>query len=217
MEHIRILIADDHPLFRRGIRGLLESLPGMEVVGEAGTVEETVHLATELQPDVILMDIKMPGALGSGNGITATRQVLAARPDTGVLMVTMFEDDESVFAAMRAGARGYLLKDAGQDEAVRAIRAVAHGEAIFSAAVARRVSRFFSGTAGQPKPPIFADLSARELEILALIGQGRSNAEIADQLVLSVKTVQNHVSNILGKLQLADRAQAALRARAGGL
>jgi DNA-binding NarL/FixJ family response regulator len=152
MQRIRILIADDHPLFRDGIHGLLDSVPDMDVVGEASTTDEVIRLAADLQPDIILMDIKMPG----GNGIIATREILSMSPTIGVVMVTMFEDDDSVFAAMRAGARGYVLKDASQDEVLRAIRAVAHGESIFSAGIAQRMIRFFwwydSPKAEQPLP-----------------------------------------------------------------
>ena len=212
MQRIRVLIADDHPLFRDGIHGLLDSVPDMDVVGEASTTDKMIRLAADLQPDSILMDIKMPG----GNGIIATREILSMYPTIGVLMVTMFEDDDSIFAAMRAGARGYVLKDASQDEVLRAIRAVAHGESIFSAGIAQRMIRFFGGTTRPKLPNAFAELSARELQILELIAQGRSNAEIAAQMVVSMKTVQNHVSNILGKLQLGDRVQAAIRAREAG-
>lgn len=212
MQRIRVLIADDHPLFRDGIHGLLDSVADMDVVGEASTTAEAIHLAADLQPDIVLMDIKMPG----GNGISATRDILANHPTIGVVMVTMFEDDDSVFAAMRAGARGYVLKDASQDEVLRAIRAVADGEAIFSVAIAQRMIGLFGGTARPTPKHAFAELSAREREILELLAQGRSNAQIAVHLVLSVKTVQNHVSNILGKLQLGDRVQAAIRAREAG-
>jgi DNA-binding NarL/FixJ family response regulator len=213
MEPIRVLIADDHPLFRDGMHGLLDSVPITEVVGEAETGDEAVRKAGELVPNVILMDIKMPGE----NGIAATRRILSAHPEIKILIVTMFEDDESVFAAMRAGANGYLLKDSRQEEVLRAIEAVANDEAIFSPGVARRVMNFFKGASRSDQPPAFSDLSEREQEILRLIAQGNSNAEIAAKLVLSLKTVQNHVSNILSKLQVADRVQAALRARAAGI
>ena len=216
MQPIRILIADDHPLFRDGMHGLLDAMPDTEVVGEAATGAEVVALAASLQPDVILMDIKMPGQ----NGIAATREILARHPQIGILVVTMFEDDDSVFAAMRAGARGYLLKAASHEEILRAIRSVSNGEAIFGPGIARRLIGFFAGSsaAAPATPPrAFPELSDREHAILRLIAQGRSNHEIADALALSVKTVQNHVSNIFGKLQVADRAQAVIRAREAGL
>ena len=215
MPPIRVLIADDHLLFRDGLHGLLDAVPDTEVVGEAATGDEAIALAQSLKPDIILMDIKMPGL----NGIAATREILATNPQIGILVITMFEDDDSVFAAMRAGARGYLLKAASHDELLRAIRGVNNGEAIFGAGVARRLIGFFAGPAAAPTAPprAFPELSDREDEILRLIAQGRSNYQIAEQLVLSVKTVQNHVSNIFGKLQVADRAQAVIRARQAGL
>jgi RNA polymerase sigma factor (sigma-70 family) len=212
MEPVRILIADDHPFFRDGLRALFESLPDTEVVGEATTGEEAIALAADLQPDVILMDLNMPGL----NGILATRRILAVSPHIGVLMVTMFEDDDSVFAAMRAGARGYILKGADQAEMLRALRAVASGEAIFSPAIAQRMIRYF-GALRPHASAAFPDLTDREREILRLIAQGLSNVEIAERLVLSPKTVRNHVSNIFSKLQVADRAQAIVRAREAGL
>ena len=213
MREIRILIADDHPLFRDGMHGLLDSVPDTEVVGEATTGEEAVELAKTLSPDVILMDIKMPGI----NGIEATRKILDKDPHIGILVVTMLEDDDSVFAAMRAGALGYLLKGAEQAEVLRAIQAVANGEAIFGPGIARRVMGFFAAPQPAAPPQTFPELTEREEEILALIARGRSNQEIAEWLFLSLKTVQNHVSNIFRKLQVADRTQAAIRAREAGL
>jgi DNA-binding NarL/FixJ family response regulator len=212
MNEIRVLIADDHPLFRDGMHGLLDSVPDTEVVGEATSGEEVVSQAAALQPDVILMDIKMPGI----NGIAATREILAASPHIGILMVTMLEDDESVFAAMRAGARGYVLKGANQADILLAIRAVARGEVIFGPNIARRLLRFFSTLRPQAPQRIFPGLSERETELLGLMAQGKSNQEIAVQLDLSLKTVRNHASNIFSKLQVADRAQAILRAREAG-
>jgi DNA-binding NarL/FixJ family response regulator len=212
-DSIRVLIADDHPLFRDGMRGLLGSLPDMEVVGEASSGEQAMELARELQPDVILMDIKMPGI----NGIEATREILHISPRISVLVVTMFEDDDSVFAAMRAGARGYLLKDSSGQEVGHAVRAVASGEAIFGAGVAQRLISFFNAPSPAVSRRAFPELTEREEEILSLVAQGKSNQEIAKELFVSLKTVRNHVSNIFLKLQVADRAQAVIRAREAGL
>ncbi len=208
---VRILIADDNADFREGLCGLLDAQPDTQVVGEATTGEQAVTLAARLQPDVVLMDLKMPGM----NGIEATRRIAQTSPHIGILVVTMYEDDDSVFAAMRAGARGYLLKGAPKAETLRAIRAVASGEAIFSSVIARRLMGFFS--AARPSGPALPELTEREREILALIARGRSNPEIAAELFLSLKTVRNHVTNIFSKLQVVDRAQAVLRAREAGL
>ena len=213
-EPFRVMIADDHMLFRDGLRVLLLAEPDAELVGEASSGEEAVELAATLQPDVILMDLQMPGL----NGIEATRRIVAASPHINVLMVTMFSDDQSVFAAMRAGARGYLLKGANHGEMLRAIRSVAEGAAIFSPEIAARMAAFFAGMRPSAAAPgLFPELSERERDILGLIAQGLRNPEIAAELVLSEKTVRNHVSNILSKLQVADRAQAMLRARDAGL
>lgn len=212
-DKLSILIADDHLLFRDGIRTLLLTAPDMILAGEAETGDDAVRLAAQAQPDVILMDIQMPGI----NGIEATRQILYASPHIAVLMITMFDDDQSVFAAMRAGARGYVLKGAKHNEILRAIRAVGSGEAIFSPSVASRMIAFFSIMRPAKLPQIFPELSDREREVLDLITQGYRNPEIAEKLVLSPKTVRNHVSNILSKLQVADRAQAILKAREAGL
>lgn len=212
MQPVRVLLVDDHPLYRDGMRGLLESVEGMEVVGEATSGEEAIELSESLQPDVILMDIQMPGM----NGIDATRRILQHSPDVAILMVTMFEDDDSVFAAMRAGARGYLLKDSRGEKVAVAIRAVAGGEAIFSPSIAKRMVSFFSKAPATPQR-VFPELTAREEELLSLIAQGRTNQEIAKELFLSLKTVRNHVSNIFLKLQVADRSQAVIRAREAGL
>lgn len=213
MERTRILIADDHTLFRDGVHALLDSIPEMEVVGEAADGEEVIQKAVALQPDVILMDIQMPGV----NGIEATRRIVRQSPHIGVTVITMFEDDDSVFAAMRAGARGYILKGADQEEMLRAIRAVANGEALFGPAIARRMMGFFAAPRSMISPSPFSELTDREREVLNLIAQGHSNAEIADQLVLSPKTVRNHISNIFSKLQVADRSHAIIRARNAGL
>ncbi|MBI4340250.1 MAG: response regulator transcription factor [Chloroflexi bacterium] len=212
MSPIRVLIADDHPVYRDGLRTLLTSLPDTEVAGEASTGEEAVALAASSMPDVALMDINMPGM----NGIEATRRINQSHPLVAVVMLTMFEDDDSVFAALRAGARGYLLKGADQAEISRAVRAAASGEAIFGPAIATRLMNYFAARPAAP-PSAFPDLTQREREVLALIAQGLSNTDIARRFYLSPKTVRNHVSNILGKLQVADRVQAALRAREAGL
>ena len=213
MEPITVLIADDHQFFRDGVRALLDAQPDMECVGEATSGEEAARLAMELQPDVILMDVQMPGM----SGVEATRQVVSSSPQIRVLVVTMFEDDSLVFAAMRAGARGYLLKGARHEDMVRAIRAVGSGDAIFSPAIAGKLVEYFAAL--QPSRPlqIFPELSSREREILALLARGHKNAEIAERLVISPKSVRNYVSNIISKLQVADRAQAILRAKDAGL
>jgi DNA-binding NarL/FixJ family response regulator len=213
MESLRVLIADDHPLFRHGIAALLAASPEFQVVGEATSGEEVVTLAEQLQPDVILMDIRMPGI----SGIDATRQILHTSPHIRILMVTMSEDNASVFAAMRAGARGYVLKEAQKDDMLRAIRAVGRGEAIFSSAIAGRLIDFFAAPRPTVPPQAFPELTERESEILNLIAQGHSNPEIAERLVLSPHTVRNYVSNIFSKLQVVDRAQAIVRARERGL
>ncbi len=213
MTPLRVLIADDHPVFRDGIRALLEATAGVLVVGEATTGEEAVALAGQLAPDLILMDVGLPGI----NGIEATRRIVAARPETRVLVVTMFEDDANVFAALRAGAGGYILKDATKEEIRRAVQAVGHGEAIFGATVAARVMAAFAQPRPASAPRPFPELTTREHDILALIARGWSNGRIADHLSLSGKTVSNYVSNILGKLQVTARAEAAERAREAGL
>lgn len=216
MEPIRLLIADDHPLFRDGLRVLLESVPNMQVIGEATMGSEVMAQAISLQPDLILMDIHMPGI----NGIEATRRILHTSPHIRVLILTMFEDDESVFAAIRAGAHGYLLKGAVQEETLRAIRAVANGEAIFGPPIAERLIHYFSRIRPESKggpAQFFPELTEREYEILTLIAGRKSNADIAARLVLSPKTVRNHVSNILSKLQVADRAEAMHVAWTAGL
>ena len=193
---LRILIADDHVLFRDGLRALLAAAPDMALAGEAGTGDEAVELAATLQPDVVVMDLQMPGT----NGIDATRRIVQASPHVGVLVVTMFDDDGSVFSAMRAGARGYVLKGAKYDEVLRAIRAVGSGEAIFSPTVAVRLMEYFATMRPAAPPHVFPELSDREREVLALVARGCNNMEIAAQLVLTPKTVRNHVSNILSKL-----------------
>jgi DNA-binding NarL/FixJ family response regulator len=210
---IRVLIADDHALVREGLRAVLGSEPDMEVVGEAATGEEVVERAIEIRPDVILMDIQMPGL----NGIEATRRILEVDPHVGVVVLTMFEDDDSVFSAMRAGARGYVLKGAPPSQILKVLRAVAAGEAYFGPEIARRLMDFFSAPKPASPEETFPELSAREVEILDLIAQGHSNAKIAGRLFLSPKTVGNHISHIFTKLQVADRAHAIIRAREAGL
>jgi DNA-binding NarL/FixJ family response regulator len=212
-EPLQVLVADDHPLFRDGLRTLLASVPDAELVGEATTGEEAVSLAARLQPDVVLMDVQMPGM----GGIEATRRIARDSAHAHVLVVTMFEDDGTIFQAMRAGARGYVLKGANYAEMLRAIRAVGTGEAIFSPKIAVRLMDFFSSIRPTTLPQVFPELSDREREILDLIAQGHKNTDIANRLFLSPKTVRNHVSNILHKLQVTDRTQAIIRAREAGL
>jgi DNA-binding NarL/FixJ family response regulator len=213
MDPLRVLIADDHPLFRKGMRALLVAAEDIEVVGEATTGQEVIELAATLQPDVILMDLQMPGI----NGIEATRQILHTSPHIRILVITLFEDDASVFSALRAGARGYVLKDAKEEEMLRAIRSVGSGEAIFSPAIATRLIDFFATPRPAASKEIFPTLTEREREILQLLARGSTNHDIAKRLALSVKTVNNYVSNIFSKLQVTDRAQAIIRARDAGL
>jgi DNA-binding NarL/FixJ family response regulator len=210
---VRVLIADDHPLFRSGMRALLDADVETACAGEVSSGEDAIAAATALTPDVILMDLKLPGI----SGIDATRQILERAPNARVLVVTMFENDHSVFAAMRAGARGYVLKGAAPDEMLRAIKAAASGEAIFSPTIASRLIEFFATLQPSALPNALPGLTEREREILELIAHGRSNPQIAMSLHLSSKTVANHVSNIFGKLHVTDRAQAMLRARKAGL
>jgi DNA-binding NarL/FixJ family response regulator len=210
---IHVLVADDHAMFRWGLRTLLGSEPDMQVVGEAATGKEVLERAAELRPDVILMDIQMPEV----NGIEATRRILEANPQAGVVVLTMFEDDESVFSAMRAGARGYVLKGAPPSEILRVVRAVGEGEAHFGPEIAKRLTDFFSAPKRTSPEEAFPELTSREVEILDLIAQGHSNAKIATRLFVSPKTVANHLTHIFTKLQVADRAHAIIRAREAGL
>ncbi len=210
---LRVLIADDHPIFRDGIAMLLATTPDLVTVGEARSGDEAVELAIELVPDVVLMDIQMPGC----SGVEATRRILARQPSVRVLIVTMFEDDSSLFTAVRAGARGFVLKDAERADILRAIRAVGQGEAIFSPAVAGRLLDYLTTPAATLAATEFPELTDRERDILELMAQGRRNAEIAQRLVLSPRTVRNYVSSIFAKLQVADRAHAIIRARDAGL
>jgi DNA-binding NarL/FixJ family response regulator len=211
MQKISILIVDDHPVFRFGLRSLIASIPKMEVIGEATSGESAIEQAESLNPDIILMDINMSGL----NGIEATQKILSAQPDIGILVITMFDDD-SVFNAMKAGARGYLLKGADPDETVRAIHSVANGAAIFSPKVAERLIGYF-GSKKEAFSETFSELTEREHEILELIAQGLTNPAIANKLVLSPKTIRNHVSNIFSKLQVSNRAQAIVKARQAGM
>ena len=211
-EPLSILIADDHPLFRKGLRALLATMPQVRVLGEASNGADAVRLAAELRPDVVLMDLQMPG----GDGLSAVRAIVAAQPETRVLVVTMFQDDDSIFAAMRAGARGYVLKDMDDDDITRAILAVGRGDAIFSPAIATRMMSFFSARPAQPIPA-FPELTESERNVLRLMAKGLNNDAIAQQLAFSPKTVRNYISNIFAKLQVADRAQAIVRARDAGL
>jgi DNA-binding NarL/FixJ family response regulator len=208
---IRVLVADDHPAFRAGLQLMLADAPDLEVVGLAENGDQAVELAEPLRPDVVVMDLRMPGL----DGIGATRRLLELDPAVGVVVLTMFEDDDSVFAAMRAGARGYLLKGAEQDEILRAIRAVAAGEVLLGQSIARRVIEHFSSGDGSARAA-FPALTERERQVLDLIAAGKGNAVIAHELVLSLKTIRNHVSNIFTKLQVSDRAAAIVKARDAG-
>lgn len=217
MENIRLLIVDDHALFREGLRALFSAIKDIDLVGEASSGQQALQLAEEIQPDVVLMDIDMPGM----SGVQTTRKLLQRTPSTGVVMVTMLEDDSSVFSAMRAGARGYVLKGAQPVELLQTIRAVASGQALFGPAIASRMMRFFNEQQVNFKNVLpeeaFPELTPRELEVLGLIAQGDRNSEIAEKLVISDKTVRNYITNIFSKLQVADRAQAIIKARDAGL
>lgn len=208
---IRILIADDHPVFRFGLRALLEAQADMEVIGEAESGDEAVRRAQSLQPTVVLMDINMPGI----NGIEATKKITAVDPHPAILIITMFDDD-TVFTAMQAGARGYLLKGSQGEETLRAIRAVANGEVIFSPGVAEQMMAFFA-RGGREKTEPFPELTPRERDVLELLAQGLTNTAIAEKLVLSPKTIRNQVSNIFSKLRVASRSEAIIKAREAGL
>jgi DNA-binding NarL/FixJ family response regulator len=211
---VRVLVVDDHPMYREGLVTAIAATAGVEVVGAAGDGAEAVQKTTELTPDVVVMDLHMPRL----NGIEATRRIVADRPGTAVLVLTMLDGDDSVFAAMRAGARGYLLKGADRAQILRSIQAVAQGEVVFSAGIASRVLAFFAaGPGAAPAAVPFPELTEREREILDLVARGLTNTEIAQRLFLSSKTVRNHVSNVFTKLQVAGRAEAVAQARDAGL
>jgi DNA-binding NarL/FixJ family response regulator len=210
---LRVLVAEDHPVYRDGLRALLDASAATQLVGEAEDGDTVVRKAAELQPDVVLMDLQLPGR----NGIEATRAIVGERPASAVLILTMFEDDDSVFNAMRAGARGYLLKDAGGDELLRAIDTIGHGGAVFGPGVARRLVAFFASGGVGPRAEPFPELTERERQVLDRMARGESNARIADRLGISLKTVRNYASTIFDKLMVATRAEAIVRAREAGL
>ncbi len=213
MPSIRILIVDDHTLFRDGVRAILKSVAGFKIVGEAATGQEAINKVSSLTPNIILMDIKMPDM----NGVEATREILKTHPDIGIIILTMLEDDDSLFSALRVGARGYVLKGADKVEMVRSIRAVANGEALFGPAIAKRLTKFFNTPEDKARESVFPELTERELEVLELVASHHNNHEIAEILHITIKTVSNHISNIFNKLQVADRTQAIFKARDAGL
>ncbi len=212
-EPCRVVIVDDHPIFRDGLSGALSNAPDLSVVGSCANGAEAVDAARDAQPDVVVMDLNLPG-LG---GIEATRRIVATSPHVAVLVLTMLDEDDSVFAAVRAGARGYLLKGSGPEDIVRGIRSVARGEAVFGPGIAERMLAYFSEAHARPHPAALPELTDREREVLQLIAGGARNADIAIELTISPKTVRNHISNIFTKLQVADRADAIARARDAGL
>lgn len=217
VENIRILIADDHALFREGLKALFSATEGIDIAGEAATGEETIILSVETKPDVVLMDINMPGK----SGIQAAREILNSDPEIGVIMVTMIEEDAALFAAMRAGARGYVLKGAHHRELLQTVRAVASGQVLFGPSTANRIMGFFQDFDVDRKPSLpeesFPELTPRELDVLDLIAQGANNSQIAEVLVITEKTVRNHITSIFNKLQVIDRSQAIIKARDAGL
>jgi DNA-binding NarL/FixJ family response regulator len=210
---IRVLVADDHPVFRRGLSGVLEEAADIDVVGEAADGDEAVALASRLAADVVLMDLNMDGT----GGVEATKRLRDEAPGLAVLVLTMYDDRDSVSAALRAGARGYVVKGADGERIAEAVRAVAAGEAVFGAGVATEVLGQLAGATRGTREGPFPTLTDREVEVLEHMARGRSNSEIARDLVVSDKTVRNHVSNVFAKLGVADRAQAIVRAREAGL
>jgi two-component system, NarL family, response regulator LiaR len=220
MDAISILIVDDHTLFRTGIRKMLEAEADMHVVGEAASGQEALEQARKLLPDVILMDIKMPdlagGPEGNLDGIEATRILHREMPHVGIIFCTMFEDDEFVFTGLKAGGRGYILKDDNLETMLRGIRAVGHGESLLGPSIAEKVLRQFTALPDR-QPSVIDDLTPREVEVLELIAKGWSNKAIAEALTLSEKTVKNHINNIFSKLHVCDRSQAMLYAIRQGL
>jgi DNA-binding NarL/FixJ family response regulator len=208
-----LLLVDDHPLFLDGVRAALTGAADIEIVGEVHDCASAVRKTAELQPDVVLMDLNLP----DGSGIDATRQILSASPGTRVLVITMSAEDDAVVAAMRAGARGYVVKGAGRADLLQAVTTVAAGGAVFSPAVAERLGTFFSGLAAQPGREMFPQLSERERDVLDRVARGHDNRRIARDLFLSDKTVRNHVSTLISKLGAADRTEAIARARRAGL
>lgn len=213
MDRLRVMVVDDHDNFRRGLEAMLAAADAVEMVGTAADGRTAVALALELQPDVILMDLHMPRL----NGVEATARIVQSSPHIGVLVLTMMEEEDSVFAAVRAGARGYLLKGARRSEILRSIEAVGAGEVIFGPGIADRMMQYFRGVRTKPTVDAFPQLTERERVILGRIAEGLENAQIARELGLSVKTVRNHTSNIFAKLQVAHRAQAIILAREAGL
>ncbi len=213
MSVIRVVVVDDHPLFRDGVRAALSGAEDVDVVGEAADVAGALEVVAELRPAVVLMDLNLP----DGSGVDATRRLTAVAPEVRVLVMTMSTDDDAVVAAMRAGARGFVVKGAGRRDLVDSVRTVAEGGAVFSPVVADRLAGYFAGLTAVPAREAFPQLTEREREVLDLVARGLDNRRIARELVLSDKTVRNHVSNVLAKLEVADRAEAVLRARNAGL